>query len=75
MNQYRYSFFKSSEREQHMLCIIYIGWIKIPLHDHELTRLIEDYEETLAELLAIQQRIDLAIVRYKMFEDDEEDIN
>ena len=53
----------------------YIGWIKIPLHDHELTRLIEDYEETLAELLAIQQRIDLAIVRYKMFEDDEEDTN
>jgi hypothetical protein len=53
----------------------YIGWSEIPIDDHELTSLIDDYEETVAELMALQQRIDLAIIRCKMFDDDKDDMN
>lgn len=51
----------------------YPGWVEVPLEDHELSRLIEDYEETIAELVSLRNMIDLAIVRCQMFGEDIDD--
>lgn len=46
--------------------VLYPGWFEIARTDHELNRLIEDYEETVRELEMLRLKIDYAILRCDM---------